>query len=296
MGTISKNLQRREDVSGYGNSRFNAVKHGILSKYTILPWEDKGEYDALHVSLVEEHRPVGPTEEHLVEELTGIIWRKRRLRLAEAASFRRGLRDCIEESGTLGPHSNSTAAAALVAAGQSSSVNNHAVAEAIHGDPNVAVQRIRELQNDLKKVEKALATLRDGRAADAYERALKGLKSEIRDEWYATLEEAEEESEPTYSANAEDLAEWIQIAEQTTIQRQLTALIHRDAIREQAFGRAFEPDSLEKLARYETYLDRKLERNLAVLVKLQELRRDREKQEPSPGNIDEESSGAVPAD
>ena len=33
-----------------------------------------------------EHEPQGPTEEHLVEELVGILWRKRRLRLAEGAS------------------------------------------------------------------------------------------------------------------------------------------------------------------------------------------------------------------
>jgi len=38
-----------------------------------------------------EHTPQGPTEEHLVEELAGILWRKRRLRLAEAATHRRGL-------------------------------------------------------------------------------------------------------------------------------------------------------------------------------------------------------------
>src|SRR5437016_13415581 len=38
-----------------------------------------------------EHGPQGPTEEHLVEEIAGILWRKRRLRLAEAAAHRRGL-------------------------------------------------------------------------------------------------------------------------------------------------------------------------------------------------------------
>jgi hypothetical protein len=38
---------------------------------------------------VAEHAPQGPTEEHLVEELAHIIWRKRRLRLPEAAAHRR---------------------------------------------------------------------------------------------------------------------------------------------------------------------------------------------------------------
>ena len=76
-------------------TRFNALKHGILSRYTVLPWEDTNEYRALLAALVAEHTPQGPTEEHLVEELVGILWRKRRLRLAEAAAYRRGLEDTL---------------------------------------------------------------------------------------------------------------------------------------------------------------------------------------------------------
>ena len=76
-------------------TRFNALQHGILSRYTVLPWENAEEYQILLGSLVTEHTPQGPTEEHLVEELAGIIWRKRRLRLAEAAAHRRGLEDTL---------------------------------------------------------------------------------------------------------------------------------------------------------------------------------------------------------
>jgi hypothetical protein len=57
--------------------RFNALRHGVLSRYTVLPWEDADEYNALVAGLVAEHAPHGPTEEHLVEELAGIVWRKR---------------------------------------------------------------------------------------------------------------------------------------------------------------------------------------------------------------------------
>src|SRR6266545_6033984 len=72
-------------------TRFNALKHGILSRYTVLPWEEVNEYNALLGALAAEHAPQGPTEEHLVEELAGVLWRKRRLRLAEAAAHRRSL-------------------------------------------------------------------------------------------------------------------------------------------------------------------------------------------------------------
>jgi hypothetical protein len=49
------------EVSCYKTTRFNALRHGVLSRYTVLPWEDEGEYRALL-----EHAPQGPTEEHLV--------------------------------------------------------------------------------------------------------------------------------------------------------------------------------------------------------------------------------------
>src|SRR3954447_22874065 len=81
------------ETGGTKITRFNALRHGVLSRYTVLPWEDPEEYQTLVAALVAEHAPQGPTEEHLVEELAGILWRKRRLRLAEAAAHRRGLDD-----------------------------------------------------------------------------------------------------------------------------------------------------------------------------------------------------------
>ena len=43
--TTSPPLQELHD--GYDASQFNAMRHGILSVYTVLPWEDKAEYGAL---------------------------------------------------------------------------------------------------------------------------------------------------------------------------------------------------------------------------------------------------------
>ena len=85
-------------IGGAEITRFNALRHGVLSRYTVLPWEDAAEYRDLLASLVAEHAPRGPTEEHLVEELAGILWRKRRLRLAEAAAHRHGLEDALSQS------------------------------------------------------------------------------------------------------------------------------------------------------------------------------------------------------
>ena len=54
---------------GYELSRFNAVGHGLLSRNTLLPWEDRGEYDALLTQIALDHKPDGVTQSHLVEEI-----------------------------------------------------------------------------------------------------------------------------------------------------------------------------------------------------------------------------------
>jgi hypothetical protein len=89
--SVAENFEAlREPGSGnYEVARFNALRHGVLSRYTVLPWENGEEYRALLEALVAEHHPQGPTEEHLVEELAGVIWRKRRLRLGSAPRMRR---------------------------------------------------------------------------------------------------------------------------------------------------------------------------------------------------------------
>jgi hypothetical protein len=75
--SIVQNIETLPQHRGgnYEVARFNALCHGVLSRHTVLPWEDGEEYRSLLEALVAEHNPQGPTEEHLVEELVGIIWR-----------------------------------------------------------------------------------------------------------------------------------------------------------------------------------------------------------------------------
>lgn len=52
--------------------RFNALKHGILSRYTVLSHENHADYESLVNSLMDEHLPAGATEQHLIEELASV--------------------------------------------------------------------------------------------------------------------------------------------------------------------------------------------------------------------------------
>ena len=72
--SLAENIESFPQQTGgnYQITRFNALQHGVLSHYTVLPWEDGEAYRSLIDALATEHNPNGPTEEHLVEELAGI--------------------------------------------------------------------------------------------------------------------------------------------------------------------------------------------------------------------------------
>lgn len=64
----------------------NRVTHGILSN-RLLSHEDPEEYQALLDRLLSELKPVGALEVGLVEKITIILWRQRRLVQAESAKL-----------------------------------------------------------------------------------------------------------------------------------------------------------------------------------------------------------------
>ena len=49
------------ETGGTDITRFNALRHGVLSRYTVLPWESADEYRAVVEALVTEHGPQGPS-------------------------------------------------------------------------------------------------------------------------------------------------------------------------------------------------------------------------------------------
>jgi hypothetical protein len=254
------------EAAGIDITRFNALRHGVLSRFTVLPWEDAVEYRGLLAALVAEHAPQGPTEEHLVEELAGILWRKRRLRLAEAAVHRRGL------DNTLSPY-RETVKVALVhldATGQT-----ERAVDAIRATAAETEHDIREMQDDEAMTRHALDLLGSLRN-DRYEAALAALREDTCDWWASTLaqdpEEREEEEEPA-TADAEGLRRFLEGEVLPWFEARRKELANRPLIREQAFGEALDPDKLERLGRYEIHLDRKLERMLSMLLRLKELRR-----------------------
>jgi hypothetical protein len=248
---------------GYNASRFNALRHGVLSAHTVLPWEDKAEYEALLSALAQEHAPHGPTEEHLVEEIAGVIWRKRRLQLAEAASYRRSLE-------TIANPSPSTLKRALIEVDP--------IIDALTEQAGRTTEDFSELKRRQVLVQKAVAIL-DAGEAGAYDAALAELDEATRGSWEAgiaaQIEGCCDEEEPQAFELAQYLCSSIlpKLANHLQyVENRHKYVENRHLIREQVLGEVLQCDRLEPLSRYEVHLDRKLERILAMLLRLQSLR------------------------
>src|SRR6476620_11012637 len=110
---------------------------------------------------------------------------------------------------------------------------------------------------------------------DAYEAALAAVREDKQAWWADTLacdpDELGEREEPA-TADVEGLRRFLEGKVLPWFENRQKELANRPLIREQAFGEALDPDKLERLGRYEAHLDRKLERTLAMLLRLKDLR------------------------
>ncbi len=245
-------------AGNYEAVRFNAMKHGILSRLTVLAHEDGSEFADLLAALIEEHRPAGMTERHLVEELATIIWRKRRVLLAEGAKINEGLKSAANSSKSV------VSSAAPFQRGMSSETTD--VRDLLDLTPADVAENQKNAALDLAATRKADAILRKG-GPNAYPKARRALMPESREWWDEQVEEGER------PATAEALAEYIrETLEPVAFQMEREARF-TPAIKAQTLGEGLRAHLLEKLNRYETHLDRKFERTLAMILKLKELRR-----------------------
>ncbi len=77
---------------GKEKSKHNALKHGILSAVTLLKGEPRKEFDSLLNGFRNDFRPEGQVEALLVEKLASLVWRYRRMLIAETAEVEKGTR------------------------------------------------------------------------------------------------------------------------------------------------------------------------------------------------------------
>ena len=253
----------REPNGGHEGSRFNAVRHGVLSELTVLPWEDEAEYAKLLEALVEEYRPRGPTEDHLIEEIAGVIWRKRRLRLAEAGSHWKNVNKATDFSSDIDERRAVLTLDALLTT------------------PAGTAKDIAEVQNRLTAVSRARDILKAGKSG-AYKAALAELDERTKARWQEQIapkledlyeNKGDNEEEPVhYTADVAGLWGFLLCSVLPDCLTQLGSLGSRSLIRAQVLGETLDFQRLEPISRYEVHLDRKFERAVSMLLRLRELR------------------------
>lgn len=246
-------------VVGYDSSKYNALKHGILSKHTVMHWENKDDYESLLDSLVSEYKPHNTTEEHLVEELAGIIWRKMRLRYAEKSSLQGML------SGNLDSFANSSAEDALLDNSDEAKYFNVRRAVVANDYENKAeLLEIKEYLSCCMKSEQIIEE------SNSYEKALAALHEVDQEKWQEAWD-SDDESDIS-SATAEGLLSWIDDLKEH-YEGRIYELENRDKVKEHTLGKSFFYEKeLNKYIRYENHLDKKFEKTLAMLLKLKNLR------------------------
>jgi hypothetical protein len=261
--------------AGSGNyelSRFNAARHGVLSKSTVLPWEEEHEYRELLGALTAEHSPEGQTERYLLEELAGIIWRKQRLRSAETALHHYSLKRAIEE---------------FLAGGEATLrgvTHNHPdpLPALSASSPEETDRYLADIEAYRAQTVKAMGLLKPS-SSKSYEVGLAALHGHTREWWseYRAWMESHQRpgvvsyayKESSFMVDAVSLRDFLETKILPWCARGRQVTDDRAMIDARAFSLAISHDRLEKFARYEVALDRKFERTLAMLLKFQDLRR-----------------------
>jgi hypothetical protein len=247
-----------ENSGNYQPVKFNAMTHGILSRHTVLPHENRDEYNDLQLLLVQEHQPQGMTEAHLVEELAGTIWRKQRVLQAEGAKINEGLNAISGRSGSV--YSNS------LPFHSGMSKDDIKLYDLLRMIPDEVIDFQQTSSEELNNILEAVRLLEADGAG--YNNALNLMCEEDREWWEVTIEDEENQ------ATEEDLLAFILAKLKPWYEHQLTVATHHAEIKAQAFGEGVRSDRLVFLNRYETHLDRKFQRTLAMLIKMKELRND----------------------
>jgi len=127
---------------------------------------------------------------------------------------------------------------------------------------------LNHVRENLHRCHKALTILEAGSSA-SYQQAFETLLPDTRKLFEGDL--ADEE----YKLTSEDLRRFLTKVMPDYYKR-VDLLVNHSSIMAQAHGESLDPERLDNLSRYEVFLDRKLERTLAMLLKLQALRRARD--------------------
>lgn len=258
--------------NGKAAAKLNALKHGILSSQVVVQgWkihESSEAFDSLRKQFWEQLTPVGPIEEMLVDEIVSTYWRKRRVMIAESGEIVLSVDNGCWKRGRSSPFDN------LAVASLSPLFD---VAEKLE-ESALGLFWLTETLFDVR-----FAVEKDGEITDAAlqkTHLFTGKPNSLTDRLAALrtlpIENADGLDEAALKAKRRDkiLAEIDRIRKHYFELRQAT--IKREKAEESARQAAAvlpSSETLDKILRYETTLERQLYRAMNQLERLQRLRK-----------------------
>lgn len=234
----------------------------------LLPWEDSSAYHHLCDRMHAEHNPIGPTESALVARLVDIVWKRRRMRLAERAMHMHSLQSQVGYS-----DGGSVGRAALVMSSLSRPAGD--VREALTSSEDEDEADGNYFKNELEDLNKAVAILENDLAPTAVEAAKALLRNDTLEWWEKYVEEWEIEDDP--GIRAARLLKFLNFDVRREVDKFVASVEQRPALRLQAWGESLNPVRYGKLLALESELDRQFEKSLGMLIRLQEMRAEKNK-------------------
>jgi hypothetical protein len=271
--TALKVVSSNKNSSPYDKTRHNAVKHGVLSHVSVLPWEQQEDLEHLKQGFLDDFRPQGATEIYLAEELATLAFRKQRLYKAEDAliaqnldALDNGFENLIGKGNPIYPLANLMSPSANIEKDYrvSYSMKNILYPDHQKDGEDVADYRLKISQYEALLNNKALTT---------YQSLLDAFPDDLVKRW---LDIVKDNSKMPDIETLKSLQDYLKDDVLEPLYKKLGNLEGKDRLRQQAVGMAYIPDrKLQSLQRYEVTLDRLFERKLSTLVKLQDIRRNK---------------------
>ena len=255
-----KDCELINKTNGYAAVRLNAVRHGILSRETVLPHESRQDFEFLLNELQNEYAPNGQTEKALVEELASILWRKRRVLAAEGAQINSGIACVMTNSLRLANHA--TPFLPKITGNELLGGETLPVREILALDTDGLERRMAAFRATCESVDKSRQLLSLG-GRGAARKALEALPSSLTDLWYA---------KDRYGETIYQVDRFLENEVLPHLAEEKRLLENADSLRRQALGSAVSGLPFESIARYEAHLDRKFERTLSMLIKLKAMK------------------------
>jgi hypothetical protein len=145
-------------------------------------------------------------------------------------------------------------------------------------------ETIKELTKVSDKLKCCLLSEQIIAESNSYDDALAVLSEEDQDNWVnnwlgedeeeQTQEDEEQFADEYYTASTEDLLLYIEDLKKR-YENRIYELENRSKVKHQALGKTFFHDKeLNKYMRYESHLDKKFEKTLAMLIRLKDLRKE----------------------